>query len=198
MAYSKFYFTMKEVLNLIYEMTLYVVVTFGSAALIVITGLILGRILGKLTSRAIKSINLNGNLRRALGIKSKPEILAENIVKYLIIGIAIIAALIQIGVAISIMNFILVIIGGILLISFTLALRDFMPNIFAGLYLIATKKLKKGDSIRFKDFDGTVTKIDLLDTYIKMDSKNTMMIPNSYLMKNYIIKHSKDRKRRAK
>lgn len=73
-----------------------------------------------------------------------------------------------------------------------------MPNIFAGLYLIATKKLKKGDSIRFKDFDGTVTKIDLLDTYIKMDSKNTMMIPNSYLMKNYIIKHVTSRKRRAK
>ena len=189
---------MNEVLTLIYEMTLYVVVTFGSAALIVITGIILGRILGRLTSRAIKSINLNGNLRRALGIKSKPEILAENIVKYLIIGIAVIAALIQIGVAISIMNFILVIIGGILLISFTLALRDFMPNIFAGLYLIATKKLKKGDSIRFKDFDGIVTKIDLLDRYIKMDSKNTMMIPNSYLMKNYIIKHSKGHKQRAK
>ena len=179
-------------------MTLYVLVTFGSAILIVITGIILGRILGKLTNRAIKTINLNGNLRRALGIKSKPEILAENIVKYLILGIAIIAALIQIGVAISIMNFILVIVGGILLISFTLALRDFMPNIFAGLYLIATKKIKKGDLIKFKDFDGTVTKIDLLDTYIKMDSKNTMMIPNSYLMKNYIIKRSKDRKRRAK
>tara|TARA_Y100000310_G_scaffold196443_1_gene196504 strand:+ start:1864 stop:2433 length:570 start_codon:yes stop_codon:yes gene_type:complete len=189
---------MNDVLDLIYNTTLYVIVTFGSAILIVITGIIIGRILGKLTNRAIKSINLNGNLRRALGIKTKPEVLGENIVKYLIYGIAIIAALIQIGVAISIMNFILVIVGGILLISFTLALRDFLPNIFAGLYLIATKKIKKGDSIKFKDFDGTVTKIDLLDTYIKMDSKNTMMIPNSYLMKNYIIKHVKSRKRRAK
>ena len=63
---------------------------------------------------------------------------------------------------------------------------------------MVTKKIKKGDSIRFKDFDGTVTKIDLLDTYIKMDSKNTMMIPNPYLMKNYIIKHSKGHKQRAK
>ena len=73
-----------------------------------------------------------------------------------------------------------------------------MPNIFAGLYLIGTKKIKKGDFIKFKDFDGKVTKIDLLDTYIAMDSKNTMMIPNSYLMKNVVIKRSKGRKPRAK
>ena len=73
-----------------------------------------------------------------------------------------------------------------------------MPNIFTGLYLNATKKIKKGYSIIFKDFEGIVTKIDLLYTYIKMDSKNTMMIPNSYLMKNVVIKHSTGRKPRAK
>ncbi len=189
---------MNEILTLIYNVSLYILATFGSALLIIITGILLGRILGKITGRAIGKANLNGNLRRALGIKSKPRKLAEKFVKYSVIGVAVIAALIQIGVAISIMNFILIIFGGILLISFTLALRDFMPNIFAGLYLIGTKKIKKGDFIKFKDFDGKVTKIDLLDTYIAMDSKNIMMIPNSYLMKNIVIKHSKGRKPRAK
>ena len=189
---------MNDVLTLIYSVSIYILATFGSALLIIVTGVLLGRILGKLTNKAISKANLNGNLRKALGIKTKPQKLAENFIKYSIIGIAIVAALIQIGVAISIMNFILIIFGGVLLISFTLALRDFMPNIFAGLYLIGTKKIKKGDFIKFKDFEGKVTKIDLLDTYLAMDSKNTMMIPNSYLMKNVVIKHSKGRKPRAK
>jgi len=189
---------MKEILTLVYNVSIYILATFGSALLIIVTGILLGRILGKLTSKGVRKANLNGNLRKALGIKTKPQKLAENFVKYSIIGIAVVAALIQIGVAISIMNFILIIFGGILLISFTLALRDFMPNIFAGLYLIGTKKIKKGDFIKFKDFNGKVTKIDLLDTYLAMDSKNTMMIPNSYLMKNVVIKHSKGRKPRAK
>ena len=189
---------MNEILTLAYNVSLYILATFGSALLIIVTGVLLGRILGKLASRTVKKANLNGNLRKALGIKTKPQKLAENFVKYSIIGVATIAAIIQVGVAISLMNFILIIFGGILLISFTLALRDFMPNIFAGLYLIGTKKIKKGDFIKFKDFDGKVTKIDLLDTYIAMDSKNTMMIPNSYLMKNVVIKRSKSRKPRAK
>ncbi|RZD31558.1 MAG: hypothetical protein CXT77_02120 [uncultured DHVE6 group euryarchaeote] len=189
---------MKDILTLAYKVSLYILATFGSALLIIITGVLLGRILGKLASRTIKKANLNGNLRKALKIKTKPQKIAENFVKYSIIGVAIIAAIIQVGVAISLMNFILIIFGGILLISFTLALRDFMPNIFAGLYLIGTKKIKKGDFIKFKDFDGKVIKIDLLDTYLAMDSKNTMMIPNSYLMKNVVIKHLKDRKPQAK
>tara|TARA_Y100000310_G_scaffold336309_1_gene420472 strand:- start:1367 stop:1948 length:582 start_codon:yes stop_codon:yes gene_type:complete len=177
------------------------VATFGVAILIIAFGVIIGRILGKFSRNAVKKMNLNGNIRKSLGIKTRPEQLVEKFVKYFIIIIALITALIQIGIAISLMNFLLVIFGGVVLISFTLALRDFMPNFFAGLYIFSTKKVKKGDHIKFQDFEGIIQKIDFLDIHLKMDSKNVMLIPNSYLMKNLFIKipsGSKGRKPRAK
>ena len=86
---------MNEILTLIYNVSLYILATFGSALLIIVTGVLLGRILGKLTSKAIRKANLNGNLRKALGIKTKPQKLAENFVKYSIIGVAVVARMIH-------------------------------------------------------------------------------------------------------
>jgi small-conductance mechanosensitive channel len=189
---------MFEIPGSVYSSLTYVSITFGIAAVIFLSGIMLGNFLGKISKKIIRKMNLNGNLRKALGLKFKPEILVAKIVKYVVMGIASIAALIQIGIAISIMKFLLIIFGGILLISFTLALRDFLPNMFAGLYIISTKKIKVGDKIRFKEFDGSIKKVELLNTYLKMDSKNTMMIPNSFLIKNWIIKVETDRKRKVK
>ena len=87
---------MTEILTLAYNVALYILATFGSALLIIVTGILLGRILGKIASRSIKKANLNGNLRKTLGIKTKPQKIAENFVKYSIIGVATIAALIPI------------------------------------------------------------------------------------------------------
>ena len=181
-----------------YSALKYASLTFGLAGIIFIAGLFLGNVLGNLTKRLVRKINLNGNLKKTLGVDFDPENIAYKFVKYTIIIIATIAALIQIGIAISVMNFLLFVFAGIILISFSLALRDFVPNAVAGLYIISTKKLVKGEKIKFKDFDGTIKKINLLNTQLDMTSKNTMLIPNSYLIKNLIIKVEKGRKPKAK
>lgn len=181
-----------------YSALKYASLTFGLAGIIFVAGLFLGNVLGNLTKKLVRRINLNGNLKKTLGVDFDPENIAYKFVKYTIIIIATIAALIQIGIAISIMNFLLFVFAGIILISFSLALRDFVPNAVAGLYIISTKKLVKGEKIKFKDFDGTIKKINLLNTQLDMTSKNTMLIPNSYLIKNLIIKVGKGRKPKVK
>lgn len=181
-----------------YSALKYASLTFGLAGIIFIMGIFLGNLFGNITKRIVKRINLNGNLKKALGIDFDPETVAYKFVKYSIILIAIIAALIQIGIAISVMNFLLFVFAGIILISFSLALRDFVPNIVAGFYLISTRKLEKGDKIKFKDFNGVIRNVNLLNTQLEMNSRNTMLIPNSYLIKNLIIKVEKGRKLKAK
>ena len=181
-----------------YSALKYASLTFGLAGIIFIMGIFLGNVFGNLTKKLVRKINLNGNLKKTLGVSFDPEKIAYRIVKYSILLIATIAALIQIGIAISVMNFLLFVFAGIILISFSLALRDFVPNIMAGFYLISTRKLEKGDKIKFKDFNGIIKKVNLLNTQLEMNSRNTMLIPNSYLIKNLIIKVEKGRKLKAK
>jgi len=181
-----------------YSALKYASLTFGLAGIIFISGIFLGNLFGNFTKKIVKRIKLNGNLKKTLGIGFDPEAIAYKFVKYTIILIAVIAALIQIGIAISVMNFLLFVFAGIILISFSLALRDFVPNMVAGLYIISTKKLEKGDKIKFKDFSGVIKKINLLNTQLEMNSRNTMLIPNSYLIKNLIIKVEMGRKLKVK
>ena len=77
-----------------YSALKYASLTFGLAGIIFISGIFLGNLFGNITKRIVKRINLNGNLKKTLGIDFDPENIAYKFVKYAIILIAIILVLI--------------------------------------------------------------------------------------------------------
>lgn len=84
-------------------------------------------------------------------------------------------------------------IGGL---AVALALQDTLANFFAGLHIIATKKVKPGDYIKIDAAEGSpvegyVTDINWRDTTIRQLPNNIVIIPNSKLasaiMVNYCL-----------
>ncbi|CAD7782745.1 MAG: Small-conductance mechanosensitive channel [Candidatus Methanoperedenaceae archaeon GB50] len=63
-----------------------------------------------------------------------------------------------------------------------LALQDTLANLFAGLHIVATKKVRPGDYIKIETGEeGYVTDITWRDTTIRQLPNNIVIIPNSKL-----------------
>ncbi len=72
----------------------------------------------------------------------------------------------------------------------TLAFRDAVPNLFAGLQLSATQQIKVGDYIKLETGEeGYVTAVNLSNTHIKALDESTIIIPNSRLLHGTIINY---------
>lgn len=68
-----------------------------------------------------------------------------------------------------------------------LALQSSMSNIASGVLIVITKPFKAGDLLEFEDLTGTVTKIELFNTYLTTFDNKTVVIPNSRLTSNNVV-----------
>jgi len=170
----------------IFDAVKYISVSFGLALLIFLMGLILSNFLSNLAYKFVRKIKIP--IKKSIKTKKEPEDIIKKFVKTIIITIFTIMSLIQIGIAVSLMKFLLYIFSGILIISFGLSLRDFFPNGIAGIYIIYNKLIKTGDKIILDEIEGKVFEINLINTHLIMKTGNVLIIPNSYLVKNKLIK----------
>lgn len=75
-------------------------------------------------------------------------------------------------------------VGGL---AVALALQDTLSNFFAGLQIIATKKVKPGDYVRLETGqEGYVTDVDWRHTSIRQLPSNMVLVPNSKLANSVI------------
>ncbi len=156
------------------------------AALILLVGFIIGKLLGKLVHRLLHEAEVDNILKKA-GVKVSLEVVLGTFTSYFIYFVTIIMALNQIGLTTSILQ---IISAGviILLILFTiLALKDFIPNMIAGLVIYQKETVKVGDKIKVNNLEGTVKKISLIETDIITTKKDIIHIPNSNLIKSELI-----------
>lgn len=73
-----------------------------------------------------------------------------------------------------------------------LSLKDNLSNLMSGMVLVINKPIHVGDYIEFENVKGTVIKIEMLFTTLQTDDKNkTVIIPNSKLSANSIVRQSK-------
>jgi small conductance mechanosensitive channel len=164
------------------------------AIVITVVGFFLGRTFGRVARGIVERLDLTKNLDEA-GVKFEPEMFAENVVKYIIyIGTSIVA-LNYLGITPIIFNIIFIAIIIIVVIAIFLSLKDFVPNILSGIYVISVNKIRKGDHIQVKDISGTVIEISLTETTLK-NNGNKIIIPNSVVMKNMIIVKPARKKRK--
>lgn len=96
--------------------------------------------------------------------------------------IVIISAVAQLGVNV---NSIIAAVGAAA-VTVGLALKDSMSNIASGVLIIITKPFKAGDFLEFEGLQGTVTKIEIMNTFLNTVDNKEVIIPNSRLTANNV------------
>ncbi|MGN0517922.1 MAG: mechanosensitive ion channel family protein [Acutalibacteraceae bacterium] len=71
-----------------------------------------------------------------------------------------------------------------------LALQSTMSNVASGTLIILNKPFKVGDFLSFGGLQGTVTKIEMMNTYLKSADNKEIIIPNSKLTADSIVNYS--------
>lgn len=168
-----------------------------AALAIVLFGLIAGNILGKLIKKILHSFEIDKILGEQ-GVKFPLEKFIATIVKYLIYFVGIIWALAELGLTTIILEIILAIILILLVAFMILAFKDFVPNITAGFFIHRKNALKKGDWIKVKSVEGEIVEIDLIETKIKTKDGDIMLLPNSVLTTNEVIRKKHDKVKKKK
>jgi len=123
---------------------------------------------------------------RIKGIFASTSIFA-NITKGVIVIVGFLIALQTLGISIAPILAALGV-GGL---AVALALQDSLSNLFAGLHIIASSKIKPGDFIRIESGEeGYIEDITWRNTTIRALSKYLIIIPNSKLSSSIVLNYS--------
>jgi small-conductance mechanosensitive channel len=156
------------------------------AILIFLFGLILGKLMGRVVYRMLSEIEINKFIKKSTGFKINADHIVSNFISYSIYFLAIVAGLEQVGIANIMLYLLSAAIIIILVISFFISIRDFIPNFLAGIYLYGQEKIKEGAIVEIDKIKGELTHIDLLHMKVKTKSGDIFFIPNSIAAKTLI------------
>ncbi|HDP73786.1 MAG TPA: mechanosensitive ion channel [Candidatus Woesearchaeota archaeon] len=160
---------------------------FAIGAFFIFFGIILGKIVSTLLKRILRRIELNDIFSRLTSKSLKLEELIVLFVSSFVYLLFIIIGLNVIGIATIIFNlisvFVLLVILGILLLT----LKDFLPNLFAGFFVISRKHLKEGQHVRIDKIEGFIDHIDLSETRIKTKDGDSLLVPNSQFIRKAVL-----------
>jgi small conductance mechanosensitive channel len=166
---------------------------FIVAVIILLLGFICGRILSRLTYKILKEVELKSILNRA-GIRVKLEKRISSFVAYFVYFISIIMALNQLKIATTLLQMIVGAVLIIVIVSLILGIKDFIPNIFAGLSIYKDNVIEIGEYIETQGVEGKVTQITLSKTKLETKKGDIVFIPNSVIIKKGVIKKKTDKK----
>jgi small-conductance mechanosensitive channel len=164
-----------------------------TAGIILLIGFVIGKLVGRLVQRLLHEIELNNLLHNITGLKISLEKFVADFITYFVYFVTVITALNQIGLTTTVLY---IISGGVIIlviISIVLGIKDFIPNAIAGIVLYRKGELKVGDSIKTRNIEGKITKIDLVETCVETKSGDTIYIPNSLLTKAELTKLKRSR-----
>ena len=129
-------------------------VKLSFAILTFLLGFILGKIVERVVYKVLKEIELNNLIKNSTGLRLNADHIISHILSYTIYFLSLVAALEQIGLANTILYLLSAAAIAIILISFFLAIRDFIPNVMAGFYLYTKENLKDGKFVEIDDIKG--------------------------------------------
>lgn len=158
------------------------------AILILLIGLVISKLISKLFKKLLHKSRFNEIVKKVLNLDVPFEEFSSTIIKYIFYLVSVIFALQHLGLTTFILNVILITIFSLLIIFVILSLKDLVPNMAAGFLLHHRKFITKGDEIIVKDIKGKVTEMTLTETKLETKNKDVVIIPNSVLIKNEIIK----------
>lgn len=157
------------------------------AVVIMLLGIIIGRLLKKILEKILLEIELNRVFRKAANSSIDIEGAISSFAAYAVYFIALILALSQMGVASTAAYIISVAVILIVLASFFLGIKDFVPNFIAGIRL-SRKGIKEGDNIKVDGVEGKIAHFDLIETRITTKKGDTIFMPNSVMLESKIVR----------
>lgn len=157
------------------------------AITIILVGIILARILSKLSYKALDELKIDSVIQKTTGFKLNFKKIVSKIIAFFIYFIAVIMALTQLGIATTVLNIIVASIILIVVIAIFFVMKEFFPNILAGIILHQKAFISAGNKIKIDEKEGKIINIGLLETTIE-SKKNMIYIPNSIMLKKEIIK----------
>ena len=156
------------------------------AAIILLVGLILGRIIGLIISNSLKKLQVNSILSEAFGIKYNIEGILSSLASAVVWIYTILLSLSFLGLSKLVSTIIGIIVLVILVLSILLALRDLFPNLIMGVEIQRKELLKVGDLISVDSEDAHVMEIGLLEVILEKGEGERIIIPNSILLRKEI------------
>jgi small-conductance mechanosensitive channel len=110
----------------------------------------------------------------------------SSLVSYAVMGLVVIVGLSIVGIDLSA----LAVIFGVLGIGLGFGLQHSVANFFAGIVIIFSRPIKEGDFILVNNYEGTVEHIRLVSTVINTITNETIILPNSQIVDNYVHNYS--------
>ena len=129
--------------------------------------------------------------------KSRMDALVGRIIRVVLKALlwftTVIIVLSSLGVPVSSLVAVLSIIG----VAFSLAIQDFLGNVFGGLQIISNHPFKVGDYVEAGGEAGSVREVGLFYTKLDTPDKKLIQIPNSKIANESIINYSSATERRV-
>lgn len=161
---------------------------FAVSIIILLAGLIIGKLAGRFVHKILQEVELNKVLKKTTGIRFAVDEIIASFISYIIYIIAVIMALDQLGLAATLLQIILIVIILIIIASIILGLRDFFPNLLAGIFISQKRLISKGDKVRIGEIEGNIIEINMIETRIVTRKGDIIYMPNSLLTKKEVIK----------
>lgn len=160
---------------------------FAVAFLVLLIGLILGRVLGRFLKKFLHEIELDKIAKKA-GIRFSLESVFSQVTTYIIYFFTVIWSLNELGLTTTILNMVSAAALVLIIISFLLAVKDFLPNMIAGFFIYQKGIIKVGDKVRIDKLEGRVSKISLVETEIATKKGDIIFVPNSSITKKEFVR----------
>jgi small conductance mechanosensitive channel len=160
------------------------------AAIVLLVGVIVGRIVERAVRFFLKQIGVNRGLSR-IGLAFAFEESVSNVIKYAIFGLSFFLALDQLGLA----SYTFAVLGSLVMfvvvVAILLGIKDFLPNYWAGLWLYRKRFYRIGDTIEVNGIIGVVERFEVLETAVRTRTGDTIYLPSSMILHSQIIKKEK-------
>jgi small-conductance mechanosensitive channel len=79
---------------------------------------------------------------------------------------------------------------GVATLAITLSLQDLLKNLIAGIYLLAERPFRIGDTITVQGFTGVIDDIQMRVTYLHTDQGQRIVIPNQTVFTQVVLNNT--------
>ncbi len=155
------------------------------AVVVFMMGFVIAKLLGGLVDKLVEDFEMNKAIKKLspkLSLKRLGDIIAG-----IIYFVSVYIAVGKLGIRNWLIIILLICISLLILLSFTLNIRDFFPNLIAGRKIKKDLVIMPGKTIKTSLFHGKVERIGFLETHVKNGEEN-IYIQNRSLTSDVIIK----------
>src|SRR5438105_13663122 len=132
------------------------------------------------------AINWTGHAMRRARVDTGTQILVKRAIS---VGFFTVTLLVVLGI-LGFNSTGLLTLAGAVGLAFSLAIQDILQNFFSGVYLLAQRAFRVGDTIRVKDQQGVVENIGVRTTELRTLENVQGLVPNAVVFAEVVTNHS--------